>query len=250
MSPQLPAKSGTNPGGPLAVLSDLHANLSALEAVRADLARRGVERVLVLGDVVGYLTRPNQVARAVAGTGWPCLAGNYDLAVLAGGQQGVDNFLRRGIGPGPRAVFAWTEQQVNDDTRAFLAKLPRQIELDTPAGRLLAVHGSPRAVRQYVYPDHPEAELAAWLQEAGAAILCMGHTHLPYVRRVGEGLVVNPGSVGKAKDGDPRASYALIHWDPAPRAEIVRLDWDLESEARLLDRAGLGEGVERLVQGR
>lgn len=234
----------------LAVLSDLHANLSALEAVKTDLARRGVDQVLVLGDLVGYLARPNRVARAVAEAGWDCLAGNYDLAVLAGGDEGVDNFLRQGIGPEPRTVFSWTERRVRQGTRFFLSKLPREIEMDTPAGRLLAVHGSPLAVRQYVYPDHPEDELAAWLQEAGAAILCMGHTHIPFVRRVGGGLVVNPGSVGKAKDGDPRASYALIELGPQPSAEIVRLEWDIEAEARLLNEAGLGATAPRLAQGR
>lgn len=234
----------------LAVLSDLHANLSALQAVKADLARRGVDQVLVLGDLVGYLTRPNQVAGAVAEAGWDCLAGNYDLAVLAGGDEGVDNFLRQGIGPEPRAVFSWTERRLRQGTRSFLSKLPRKIEMDTPAGRLLAVHGSPLAVRQYVYPDHPEDELAAWVQEAGAAILCMGHTHIPFVRRVGGGLVVNPGSVGKAKDGDPRASYALIELGPQPSAEIVRLEWDIEAEARLLGEAGLGATAPRLAQGR
>ncbi|MBU4563289.1 MAG: metallophosphatase family protein [Desulfarculus sp.] len=234
----------------LAVLSDLHANLSALEAVKADLARRGVDQVLVLGDLVGYLARPNRVAGAVAQAGWDCLAGNYDLAVLAGGNEGVDNFLRRGIGPEPRAVFSWTERRVRQSARSFLSKLPREIEMDTPAGRLLAVHGSPLAVRQYVYPDHPEDELAAWLQEAGAAILCMGHTHIPFVRRVGHGLVVNPGSVGKAKDGDPRASYAILELSAQPSAEIVRLEWDIEAESRLLGEAGLGATAPRLAQGR
>lgn len=234
----------------LAVLSDLHANLSALEAVRADLARRSVDRVLVLGDVVGYLARPNQMALAVARAGWDCLAGNYDRAVLAGGEQGVDEFLRQGIGPEPRAVFAWTDQRVQAGTRDFLAQLPHQIEMPTPAGRLLAVHGSPASVRQYVYPDHPENELAAWLEQTGAAILCLGHTHLPFVRRVGPGLVVNPGSVGKAKDGDPRASYALVELGPRPRAEIVRLEWDMATEARLLSEAGLGRMAQRLAQGR
>ena len=234
----------------LAVLSDLHANLSALRAVQADLARRNVEQVLVLGDLVGYLPRPNQVTQAVARSGWPCVAGNYDLAVLAGGEQGVEDFLRPGIGPGPRAVFAWTEQRVWGETRDFLSKLPHEIELSTPAGSLVATHGSPEAVNHYVYPDHPEAELAAWLERAGAAILCLGHTHMPFVRRVGGGLVVNPGSVGKAKDGDPRASYALIDLGVEPRAEIVRLEWDLAAEAQLLAEAGLEAGVDRLYQGR
>ncbi len=235
----------------LAVLSDLHANLSAVRVVRADLARRGVDRVLVLGDLVGYLARPNRVARLVAEAGWQAIAGNYDLAVLAGGQRGADEFLKPGIGPEPRAIFAWTEQRVHEATRDFLASLPTSLRLDTQAGPLLGVHGSPESVREYVFPDHPEAELAAWLRAAGARILCLGHTHVPFVRRVGEGLVVNPGSVGKSKDGDPRASYALIEATGDDlKAQIVRLPWDIETEARLLIGAGLGSMVARLGTGR
>lgn len=234
----------------LAVLSDLHANLSALRVVRADLARRGVERVLVLGDLVGYLARPNRVVEAVIAAGWQCIAGNYDLAVLQGGEQGADTYLKPGIGPEPRAVFAWTEQRVHSGTRDFLASLPSELRLGTPAGDLVAVHGSPDSVREYVFPDHPEEELAAWLGQAGARILCLGHTHQPFVRRVGEGLVLNPGSVGKSKDGDPRASYALVELEPEPRAEIVRLPWDIEAEARLLIGAGLDSMVARLGAGR
>ena len=234
----------------LAVLSDLHANLSALRVVTADLKRRGVGEVLVLGDLVGYLARPNRVAAFVAQAGWRAIAGNYDLAVLTGGQQGADTYLKPGIGPEPRAIFAWTEQRIHEQTRRYLASLPQQIRLETPAGRLLAAHGSPASARQYVFPDHDEAELAAWLEEAGVKILCLGHTHLPFVRSVGPGLVVNPGSVGKSKDGDPRASYALIDLEPQPRAQIVRLPWDVEAEARLLIGAGLDSMVSRLGAGR
>jgi predicted phosphodiesterase len=234
----------------LAVLSDLHANLSALEAVAADLERRGVERVLVLGDLVGYLARPNQVAARVAQAGWSAIAGNYDLAVLAGGQHGVHTYLKPGIGPEPRAIFGWTERRVRQATRRFLASLPTFLHMNTEAGPLLAVHGSPDSVRQYVFPDHSEDELAAWLAAAGARILCLGHTHVPFARAVGRGLVVNPGSVGKSKDGDPRASYALIDAGPEPSAEIVRLEWDLAAEARLLLEAGLGSMVPRLETGR
>ncbi|MCB2227010.1 MAG: metallophosphatase family protein [Desulfarculaceae bacterium] len=234
----------------LAVLSDLHANLSALRVVRADLARRQVEQVLVLGDLVGYLARPNRVVDAVIAAGWQCIAGNYDLAVLQGGAAGADSFLKPGIGPEPKAIFAWTEQRVHSGTREFLASLPGELRLETPAGDLLAAHGSPDSVREYVFPDHPKARLSAWLEKSGARILCLGHTHQPFMRRVGGGLVLNPGSVGKSKDGDPRASYALIEFGPEPRAQIVRLPWDIETEARLLIGAGLDSMVARLGAGR
>ncbi len=130
-----------------------------------------------------------------------------------------------------------------------MAGLPPEITLEQEGARLLALHGSPTSIRQYVYPDHPEAELAAWLAEAGARVLCLGHTHVPFVRRVGHGLVVNPGSVGKSKDGDPRASYAIIELGPRPRAEIVRLEWNIEAEAQRLEEAGLGWRVARLREG-
>ena len=234
----------------LAVLGDLHANLSACRAVAADLERRRPERVLVLGDLVGYLARPNQVVELVARAGWDCLAGNYDLAVLAGGQAGVDEFLKPGLGPAPRAVFAWTEGRINPTARAFLAARPRQLRPRLAGLNILAVHGSPRGVRHYVHPDHPADELDAWLAQAGAEVLLMGHTHQPFIRRLPHGLAVNPGSVGRPKDGDPRASYALIELGPGPTAQIIRLDYDLEEEARLLLAAGLpAAGAEGLRRG-
>ncbi|MFH1034527.1 MAG: YfcE family phosphodiesterase [Pseudomonadota bacterium] len=234
----------------LAVLSDLHANLAACQAVAADLARRGVQSVVVLGDLVGYLTRPNQVVELVREAGWRCLDGNYDQAVLTGGQAGIEAFLKPGIGPEPRAVFAWTEKALQAPARAFLAGLPASLSLDLEGLALLAVHGSPRDPRQYVYPDHPDAELQSWLMEAGVDVLCLGHTHRPFIRRLPAGLVLNPGSVGKPKDGDPRASYALLELGPRPGAEIIRLDYDLDQEARLLAAAGLpSSSLDKLYRG-
>lgn len=235
----------------LAVLSDLHANLSACQAVAEDLRQRSPDAVLVLGDLVGYLTRPNQVVQLAQALGWLCLAGNYDLAVLAGGDQGIDEFLRPGIGPDPRAVFAWTEGAVGPETRRWLAGLPRQRQLGVLGQAILAVHGSPQGVRHYVYPDHPAEEMAAWLDQAGAQVLLMGHTHLPFVRPLpNDCLALNPGSVGKSKDGDPRASYALLETGPPPRAQIIRVDYDLDAEAALLKEAGLPQAsVDKLYQG-
>lgn len=236
----------------LAVLSDLHANLAALAAVSEDLRLREAQRVLVLGDLVGYLTRPNQVAAWVAQQGWECIAGNYDLAVLAGGRQGVDRFLKPGIGPEPLAVFHWTEAAVDADTRAFLATLPQRRGLDLAGRRILAVHGSPDQVRQYVWPDHPRPELEAWLAREQADLLLMGHTHQPFVARLaGGGLALNPGSVGYPKDGDPRASYALVELGREVAVEIIRVAYDVSAEADRLSAAGLPpSGAARLLAGR
>lgn len=223
----------------LAVLGDLHANLTALEAVEADLAKRGVERVVVLGDLVGYLARPNQVAARVAERGWPCLAGNYDRAVVTGGERGLEQFLKPGIGPRPRAVFHWTCRHLDPRTREFLAKQPEQLRFELAGHRFLACHGSPRGIRHYVYPDHDPTELGAWLTEAGVDCLLLAHTHRPFVLRLPHGLVLNPGSLGFPKDGDPRASYALVRADDDLQARIVRVDYDRRAEAELALKAGL-----------
>jgi putative phosphoesterase len=238
----------------LAVLSDLHGNLSALEAAEADLARRKVDQVVILGDLVGYLARPNRVAQRVAlrmaQRGWLALAGNYDLAVVTGGDEGAERFLKPGIGDIPRQVFDWTCNKINPQIREFLSLLPGSLSFELGGAACLAVHGSPDGVRDYVFPDRPSADLSAWLEEHGASCLFMGHTHQPFVRSLPQGLVVNPGSLGKPKDGDPRPSYALVDLKRL-RAEIIRLDYDLETEAELLREEGLPEvAVEKLKSGK
>lgn len=235
---------------PIAVLSDLHGNLSALAAVRAELERIKPRAVIVLGDLVGYLMRPNQVVAEVRDTGWPTLIGNYDLAVLTGGAKGLKQYLKKGIGPESHKVFAWTNEQVNQASREFLSDLPGQIRMDLGGCQVLACHGSPDHVLHYVHPDHPEDDLGRMLVENQTDVLLMGHTHRPVIRQVGSGLVVNPGSVGKSKDHDPRASFALLHPGPEPRAEIVRVEFDLGAEAELLRERGMAEKVvAKLYQG-
>lgn len=238
----------------LAVLSDLHGNLSALEAAEADLARRKVDQVVILGDLVGYLTRPNRVVKRVAlrmaQKGWQALAGNYDLAVVTGGDEGAERFLKPGIGEMPRQVFDWTCQKVGPHIRELLSMLPRDLSFELAGVPCLAVHGSPDGVRDYVYPDRSMEQLAVWLEEHNARCLFMGHTHQPFVRELPQGLVVNPGSLGQPKDGDPRPSYALVDLKRL-KAQIIRLDYDVEAEAELLREEGLPEvTVEKLKSGR
>jgi putative phosphoesterase len=238
----------------LAVLSDLHGNLSALEAAEADLARRKVDQVLILGDLVGYLSRPNRVVQRVAlrmaQKNWRVIAGNYDLAVVAGGDEGAERFLKPGIGEMPRRVFDWTCDKVNPQIRELLATLPQSLSFEISGVTSMAVHGSPDGIRDYVFPDRPQEHLDAWLEQSGAKCIFMGHTHQPFARKLPQGLVVNPGSLGQPKDGDPRPSYALVDLESL-KAKIIRLDYDLEAEAELLREAGLPErSIEKLKNGK
>jgi predicted phosphodiesterase len=227
---------------PFALFSDVHANLPGLEAILADTEARGVERVLCLGDLVGYGPHPNDVVAKLSDSGVPSLMGNYDQGIgFALGDCGcvykTDEQRAQGA-----ASLAWTEQHVSDATRTLLRGLYGRFIIDTPAGTLLAVHASPRRINEYLFADRPEASLARLAIAAEGELdtklraVIFGHTHVPYVRHVpvdGDGRVVtfvNDGSAGRPRDGDWRVCYALV--DPGVstpgrvEVEFVRVPWD------------------------
>jgi predicted phosphodiesterase len=221
---------------PFAVFSDVHGNLPALEAVLADLESRGVPATICLGDLVGYGPYPNEVARLVRDRGIPCLMGNYDQGIgLATGDCGcvyrTDEQRAEGA-----VSLAWTEAVTADDVRAYLRTLEDRFVLAAPGGELLAVHGSPRRINEYLFEDRPESAMARMAEENPYRAILFGHTHLPYARRVarpgGATLFVNVGSAGRPKDGDWRPCYAIV--DPSrldengAGVEFVRVSYDHE----------------------
>jgi predicted phosphodiesterase len=235
--------------GPFAVFSDVHGNLPALEAVLADIARRDLEDVLCLGDLVGYGPFSNEVAALVRDRGIPTLMGNYDKGIgFSTGDCGcvytTDEQRREGA-----VSVAWTDQAVTTETRAYLRSLDDRFVLETPAGELLAVHGSPRRINEYLFEDRPESAMARMAEENPYRAILFGHTHVPYVRSVlraatGERtLFVNVGSAGRPKDGDWRVCYALV--DPARLGagrggiDFVRVPYDHERLAAALAETGL-----------
>ena len=205
-----------------AVFGDVHGNLPALEAVLEDVERRGIGDVLCLGDLVGYGPWPNEVAALVRERGIPCLMGNYDQGIgFATGDCGCV-YKTDGQRAEGAVSLAWTGEVTTEETRAYLRSLEDRFVLETPAGELLAVHGSPRRINEYLFEDRPEAAMARMAEEDPFRAIIFGHTHLPYAREVRHGaagtatLFVNAGSAGRPKDGDWRACYAVV--DPAALA--------------------------------
>ena len=198
-----------------AVFSDIHANLEALEAILADAGRRSPDAHLCLGDMVGYGPDPNECTARVRGLRAAVVAGNHDRGA-------VGRLEPAAFSPLARAAIEWTAGVLTEENRAFLAALPERFE--SPA--FLAVHGSPRApITEYIL-DLPTA-LAVF---AGAkfGVCLVGHTHMPAVFVRGEDghiktqafrpdepvrlagasrYIINAGSVGQPRDGDPRAAY-------------------------------------------
>lgn len=218
---------------PFAVLSDVHGNLPALEAVLADIERRGVRATLCLGDLVGYGPHPNEVARLVRDRGIPTLMGNYDQGIgQSTGQCGCSYKTDAQRAEGAVSL-EWTQAEVADDVRAYLRTLEDHFTLQTPAGALLAVHGSPRRINEYLFEDRPESAMRRMAEAYPYRAILFGHTHLPYARRVGKTTFINVGSAGRPKDGDWRACYAVV--DPAggggaaPAVEFARVRYDHEA---------------------
>lgn len=239
----------------IAFFSDVHGNLPALQAVLADIDQRRPDMVFCLGDLVGYAPWPNEVVAEIRRRGIPTLAGNYDQGIgLASSDCGCayKTDVEKGLGA---QSIAYTNVVVGPDERRYLRLLPKHMRLDfqdEPCTLgLLMVHGSPRKINEYLFEDRPEKSLLRVLEEAGADVLLFGHTHKPYHRTLpyqyeGETRyrhALNIGSVGKPKDGDPRAAYLLLHLnqqtkltDPVSlRSEFVRVAYDVERAATAVE---------------
>jgi predicted phosphodiesterase len=238
----------------LAVLSDIHANLAALDAVREDLPT--VDETWVLGDIVGYGPQPNEVIRALQELGARCVMGNHDGAAI--GTVDVSWF-----NPEAATAIEWTATVVDENARAYLASLP-EVRRD---GELTAVHGSPRDPT-WEYVTGPQVA-AANLRAFDTRLCLHGHTHVPVIFRAEEERIdvvpatpdepirlnagralVNPGSVGQPRDGNPAASYLVLDTD-AGTAEFRRVRYDVPRTQELMREVGLPVRlVERLSYGR
>jgi predicted phosphodiesterase len=227
----------------LALISDIHANLPALEAVAADIRRSRPDAVYVLGDMINGCPWPAETLDLLEEANWPMLLGNHDDAVL---QLGTARMEARYGDRERYALLWWTREHVAERHVASLSGLPLEYGVrfpDAPPVRLL--HGLPGNFFVGFRPDSPEDWAARHLSAVTEGVAAGGHTHFAMVRWINGGpgwLVVNTGSVGIPYDGDPRASYAWLEGDRSGwRAEIRRVDYDREAVAQTYAASGLLE---------
>ena len=230
----------------LGVLSDVHANLHALEAVLARLDAEGVERYLCAGDLVGYGPSPNECVAVVAALPGACVAGNHDLIAL--GELSTDRCNELAL-----ESLRWTSAQLTAATRATLTALPRLARFD----RAVLAHGSLHDPQEYLHTaEQALGELDALAEEVpGAEVLIVGHTHraMAVSERGGpllhggvgtvalggrERHLLNPGSVGQSRDPRPQARALVLDLD-AREASFLAIDYDDRGVRRALRRAGL-----------
>jgi putative phosphoesterase len=232
-----------------AIITDIHANLPALQAALARIDELGIETVYCGGDLVGYGPHPNEVCALIAERAIPTIYGNYDYAIGRDledcGCAYVDQHDRE---PGQQSVM-WTLAHTDARSKAFMRELPFDLRFKVGATAVHLVHGSPRKVNEYLFEDKPARlyERLAAAEQADA--LVFGHTHRPWVREHGGVLFVNCGSVGKPKDGDPRGAFAVLDASSGElRVTIERVAYDADAVAAEVRAAGLpGEYADKLL---
>jgi putative phosphoesterase len=219
----------------VAIVSDVHGNLTALEAVIADIEQRGVDRVLHGGDLALGGCQPAEVIDRLRELGWPGVMGNTDELLWRPEQHEI----QQRKAPKLRGLLAllfeqWapaTRELLGEERIAWLHRLPdEQREQD-----VALVHASPGDLWRAPLPDAADSELTATYASSDAGIVFYGHIHRPYVREMGGLTVANSGSVGSPFDGDPRASYLLLD---SGHVQIVRVGYDIDREVDLLRRSG------------
>lgn len=226
----------------LALLSDVHSNLHALQAVLDDVQTTDPEGIGFLGDAVGYNAYPRECVERLRSVCDVAILGNHDKAVLRGGEEWFN--------PAARAGVEHSRKALDDDGWAFLESMVEQRDFHG----VHLVHGSPRGpTTEYVFPEAPGElleKIAHHPAVEGSIALAMGHTHVPFVRTVGEVTVVNVGSVGQPRDGDPRACWALVETDGVD-VELRRVEYDIDGAAQGIRDARLPDRLAtRLYEGR
>ena len=232
-----------------AVITDIHANLPALQAVLARIKELGLDAVYCGGDLVGYGPHPNEVCALIRDRGIPTIYGNYDHAIA----RDLDDCGCAYVTPHDRELgqgsVEWTLAHTDAASKAFMHDLPFDLRFDMDGIRIRLVHGSPRKVNEYLFEDKPASLYERLAAGADCDVLVFGHTHKPWVREYGGVLFVNCGSVGKPKDGDPRAAFVVLESSQAGfTATIERVPYDAEAVAREVAASGLpAEFAQKLV---
>ena len=221
----------------VAVFGDIHGNLPALEAVLADMDAQNLSPLYCLGDLVGYGTFPNEVIEIIRKRNIPTLMGNYDLGVGNNSDDcGCAYTSKEAEALGKRSI-AWSNEHTAADNKLYLRQLVDQIPLQLDRLRVRLVHGSPRKINEYLYEDRPDTTMERLLDMAQADVLVCGHTHIPHHRILPSGRhVINAGSVGKPKDGNPAACYLVLE-AMGNNLNVIfrRIPYDIERAAQAIE---------------
>lgn len=229
----------------IALVSDIHGNLVALEAALADIEERSIDAVVCLGDVAAGGPQPRETLERTSGLGWTCVMGNADAWLVNPSPVHRPGEKMQRI----HEIDLWCAQQLSPEHRWYLRTFVPVADL--PAGneeRILCFHGSPRSYNDVILSTTSEPELQGMLAGVSATLLAGGHTHVPMLRRYRDALIINPGSVGRPFEVSgsgrerkpPWAEYALVDWDRGRLGvEFRRVPVDIAAVTRAARASGM-----------
>lgn len=233
----------------LAVFSDIHGNMQGLEAVLKDIEFRGADIVWCGGDLVGYGANPGAVVDLIRSRGIPTIMGNYDDGIgyfrIACGCDYADEAA---MNRGQKSIF-WTKANTTDEQKVYLRNLPYRLHREMEGKQVVLVHGSPARLNEYLFAHVEDQVFQSHLDATGADVLIFGHTHKPFHKVLGGRHLVNAGSAGKPKHGNPNATYVLLDITPEKvDVEILEVPYDFEAAARAVEAAGLPVEFARMLR--
>jgi putative phosphoesterase len=200
----------------IGLISDVHSNVVALEAVLWEMDALGVEEILHAGDIVGYNPYPNETIELFRKRKILSIRGNHERALLTGDTSDFNWYAV--------CALQWTSNTINRENLGYISKLKDTEAISVDDTKIFLVHGSPNDLDEYVYPEDVESGL---LTMTRSDILVLGHTHIQFKKQFKEGIIANPGSVGQPRDENPASAFAILDTH-TKLVEIKRTGYDIE----------------------
>lgn len=212
----------------IAFVSDIHSNHEALKAVLREIKKMKVDKIFSIGDVIGYGGSPNECIELINEKNIPSVLGNHEWAVL---QQSTTWF-----NPVAAEAIFWTINHLDKKHLDWLKKLPERSAVRISNYKILLVHGSPQdPIFEYVFEENVDENFAKGLDYN---VIVVGHTHIPFVKKIKDILIINSGSMGQPRDRNVRASFVVFDSEKFD-AEIIRVEYDIKKAADKIIKSGL-----------
>ena len=231
----------------IALIGDIHSNMHALKAVLNQAKSHGAECVWDLGDILGFGAYPDEVVGLLRKKGVLGIAGNFDIKIMKFPKKGT--LWQHEKDPDKFVMLKFSYESLSSSNRKYVKSLPLKRELEIGGRKILLVHASPESDREHLGPDTPEERLRDIASKSDSDIILCGHSHRPFVRKVGNTVFINPGTVGLPDDSDPRASFAMLEMGSKNdvRVHHYRVDYDVRAAADAVISKGLPDVFSKML---
>jgi putative phosphoesterase len=224
----------------LAIFGDIHGNLEALKAAHAAAVSKHSDKIYHLGDLGGYAPFVNEVVDFIIEHDMKGVQGNYDETVANDREHCGCKYEDPVQEEMANLSFIWTKQNATQKTRDYLRSLPLSLSMNIEKKKVLLFHATPKKNNLYWFEDRPEKFFQEMAKKVDADVMVYGHTHKPYRKDFNRKVFINAGSVGKPKDGDPRACVTLLDiTSDTVNVEFLRVPYEVQKTAEAIVASGL-----------